>query len=113
MVPLLPLLFVLVLPALALPPLFLLLLRRTVRPVLLATAIAIPFSLFLCGWWAIAASFETLTAPDTWWGTTGLRLCALLLWITSACFARLVWVRRRRLEKTAAVVEVSDMLGAN
>ena len=76
---------------------------------LLATAVAVPFSLFVCGWWAFGTSFESFEAPDRWWGTTGLRICALGLWIISACFARMVWVRRHRLEKTAAVVEVSTV----
>ena len=111
-VPLLPLLLALLLPPLILPPIFLLLLRRTVRPVLLATAATIPFSLFLCGWWAIGASFETsgldkVEQNERWWGTTGLRLCAVVLWSLAAWFGRLVWTRRKRLDRTAAVVEVS------
>ncbi|ORY34237.1 plasma-membrane choline transporter-domain-containing protein [Naematelia encephala] len=114
-VPLLPLLIVLLIPSLVLPPAFLLLLRKTVRPVLLGTAILIPFSLFICGWWAFAASFETSgldgnDPSDRWWGTTGLRLCAGALWLLAACFGRLVWVRRKRLERTAAVVELSTHL---
>lgn len=111
-VPLLPLLIVLLIPALVIPPAFLLLLRKTVRPVLLATAITIPFSLFICGWWAFAASFETsgldgVERDERWWGTTGLRLCAGGLWCLAATFGRMVWTRRKRLERTAAVVEVS------
>ncbi|KAK1926098.1 plasma-membrane choline transporter-domain-containing protein [Papiliotrema laurentii] len=94
LVPLLPLLLVLVVPAVILPPAFLFLLRRTVRPVLVATAVAIPFTLFVCGWWAFGASFEKFDAPDPWW----------------AWFGRLVWVRRQRLEQTAAVVELSTAL---
>lgn len=113
-VPLLPLLLVLLLPPLILPPLFLFSLRKTVRPVLLATAITIPGSLFVCGWWALGASFETsgldkVEQSDRWWGTTGLRLCAVLLWTVAALFGRLVWLRRRRLERTAAVVEVNSL----
>jgi hypothetical protein len=112
LLPLLPLLLVLVIPALIVPPAFLFLLRRTVRPVLLATAVSIPFSLFVCGWWALGASFETTgldgVEPDErWWSTTGLRLVALGMWLLAALFGRLVWVRRKRLERTVAVVEVS------
>jgi hypothetical protein len=111
MIPLIPLLLVLLIPALALPPLFLFLLKKTVRVVLLATAISIPFSLFVCGWWAIGASFDTsgldtVDSGDRWWGTTGLRICAFLLWTLAAWFGRMVWLRRKRLERTVAVVEV-------
>ncbi|RSH81469.1 hypothetical protein EHS25_006826 [Saitozyma podzolica] len=115
LVPLLPLLLLLLIPALALPPAFLLLLRHTVRPVLLATAVAIPFSLFVCGWWALGASFETsgldgVEQSERWWSTTGMRIGAVLLWVLAAWFGRLVWLRRKRLERTAAVVELSTNL---
>ena len=111
MIPLIPLLLVLLIPALALPPLFLFLLQKTVRAVLLATAISIPFSLLVCGFWAIGASFDTsgldtVDSGDRWWGTTGLRICAFVLWGLAAWFGRLVWIRRKRLERTVAVVEV-------
>jgi hypothetical protein len=43
---------------------------------------------------------------DRWWGTTGLRICAIVLWALAAWFGRLVWLRRKRLERTVAVVEV-------
>ncbi|RXK38717.1 hypothetical protein M231_04027 [Tremella mesenterica] len=114
-IPLLPLLFALLVPTLLAPPAFLLLLRKTVRPVLLATAVAIPFSLFICGWWALAASFEStgldrVGSGDRWWGTTGLRIGALLLWLLAAMFGRMVWLRRKRLERAAAVVELSTHL---
>nr|XP_031863504.1 uncharacterized protein CI109_000754 [Kwoniella shandongensis]KAA5530576.1 hypothetical protein CI109_000754 [Kwoniella shandongensis] len=114
-VPLLPLLLLLLIPPLILPPAFLLLLRKTVRPVLLATAVSIPFSLFLCGWWALGASFETsgldgIDQSEKWWSTTGLRIGAVLLWLLAAFFGRLVWLRRKRLERTAAVVELSTNL---
>jgi tetraacyldisaccharide-1-P 4'-kinase len=46
-------------------------------------------------------------SEDRWWGTTGLRICAVLLWVLAAWFGRLVWLRRKRLERTVAVVEVS------
>jgi hypothetical protein len=110
--PLIPLLLILVIPSLVLPAAFLFLLQKTVRPVLVATAVSIPFSLFICGWWAIGASFETtglngVESEDRWWGTTGLRICAVLLWVLAAWFGRLVWLRRKRLERTVAVVEVS------
>jgi hypothetical protein len=111
MIPLIPLLLVLVIPSLILPAAFLFLLQKTVRPVLVATAVSIPFSLFICGWWAIGASFDTssldgIEVADKWWGTTGLRICAVILWALAAWFGRLVWLRRRRLERTVAVVEV-------
>jgi hypothetical protein len=110
-VPLIPLLLVLVIPSLILPAAFLFLLQKTVRPVLVATAVSIPFSLFICGWWAIGASFDTssldgIEVSERWWGTTGLRICAVILWALAAWFGRLVWLRRRRLERTVAVVEV-------
>lgn len=113
--PLIPLLLILVIPSLVLPAAFLFLLQKTVRPVLVATAISIPFSLFICGWWAIGASFETtgldgVESSDRWWGTTGLRICAGLLWVLAAWFGRLVWLRRRRLERTVAVVEVGSLI---
>lgn len=113
MIPLLPLLIALLVPPLILPPAFLFFLRHTVRPVLMATSVAIPFSLFLCGWWAFGASFETVSpnAQDPWWGTTGLRLCAGFLWLLSLGFGRLVWTRRKRMERTVAVVEVRDPNG--
>ncbi|WVR03619.1 hypothetical protein IAU60_000611 [Kwoniella sp. DSM 27419] len=114
-VPLLPLLLLLSIPPLVLPPAFLLLLRKTVRPVLMATAISIPFSLFVCGWWALGASFDTsglsqVGQGERWWGTTGLRLGAVMLWLLAAFFGRLVWLRRKRLERTVAVVELSTNL---
>lgn len=108
-IPLLPLLIALIIPSLILPPFFLFLLSKTVRPVLMATAAAIPFSLFICGWWAIGASFESIgdvDQQDRWWATTGMRLGAVLCWIMAALFARLVWLRRRKLERTVSVVEV-------
>lgn len=81
----------------------------------MATAVSIPFSLFVCGWWALGASFETtgldgVEQGDRWWGTTGLRVGALLLWTLAGWFGRLVWLRRKRLEKTASVVEVSQSI---
>ena len=102
------------LPTLFMPPLFLMLLRRTVRPVLIATAVCIPFSLFVCGWWALGASFEKPSLDDVddngqWWNTTGLRISAGILWLTAAGFGRLVWIRRKRLDRTATVVEVRDL----
>ncbi|WVQ80868.1 hypothetical protein IAT38_002975 [Cryptococcus sp. DSM 104549] len=114
-VPLLPLLLLLLIPPLVLPPAFLFLLQKTVRPVLLATSVSIPFSLFICGWWALGASFETagldgVEQGERWWGTTGLRLGAVFLWALAAWFGRLVWLRRRKLERTAAVVELSTKL---
>ncbi|WVO23456.1 uncharacterized protein IAS62_004810 [Cryptococcus decagattii] len=113
--PLLPLLLILLIPPLVLPPAFFFLLQKTVRPVLMATAVSIPFSLFVCGWWALGASFETtgldgVEQGDKWWGTTGLRVGALLLWTLAGWFGRLVWLRRKRLEKTASVVELSTKL---
>jgi hypothetical protein len=114
-VPLIPLLLVLLIPTIIIPPAFLLLLQKTVRPVLLATAVSIPFSLFMCGWWCLGASFETggwdqIDQGERWWGTTGLRILAFVLWGLAAWFARLVWVRRKRLERTVAVVELSTHL---
>ncbi|WRT63851.1 uncharacterized protein IL334_000776 [Kwoniella shivajii] len=114
-VPLIPLLLILLIPTLVFPVAFLLLLRKTVRPVLLATAISIPFSLFLCGWWAFGESFNTsglgsVEQGERWWGTTGLRIVAGLLWLLAAGFARLVWRRRKRLDRTASVVELSTNL---
>ncbi|EIW67934.1 hypothetical protein TREMEDRAFT_40073 [Tremella mesenterica DSM 1558] len=47
---------------------------------------------------------------DRWWGTTGLRIGALLLWLLAAMFGRMVWLRRKRLERAAAVVELSTHL---
>ncbi|ORX34778.1 plasma-membrane choline transporter-domain-containing protein [Kockovaella imperatae] len=115
LIPLLPLLLVLLLPTLIIPPAFLFLLSKTVRPVLMGTAVIVPFSLFVCGWWAIGASFESYTSRnndsgDQWWGTVGLRVSAALLWILAAGFGRLVWIRRKRLDRTAAVVELSTQL---
>jgi hypothetical protein len=108
-------LFVLLVPSLVLPPAFLLLLSKTVRPVLLATAVTIPFSLFVCGWWALGASFESTGLDEAdqagwWWSTTGTRLCAVCIWAIAGLFARMVWIRRKRLERTVAVVEVSWFL---
>lgn len=108
---LLPLLMALLIPTFILPPAFLFLLHNTVRPVLIATAGAIPFSLFICGWWALGASFESIEdveKGERWWATTGMRLFAVVLWLLAAWFARLVWVRRRRLAQTVSVVEVSQ-----
>ncbi|ODN76186.1 hypothetical protein L202_06106 [Cryptococcus amylolentus CBS 6039] len=117
-IPLLPLLLMLLIPPLVLPPAFLFLLQKTVRPVLVATAGAIPFSLFICGWWAIGASFETQglvgkEKSEQWWGTTALRIGAVLLWALAAWFGRLMWLRRRRLDRTASVVELSTKLLLN
>ncbi|BEI89586.1 uncharacterized protein CcaverHIS019_0209480 [Cutaneotrichosporon cavernicola] len=110
---LLPMLMALLIPTFILPPVFLFLLHNTVRPVLVATAGAVPFSLFICGWWALGASFESIDdveKGERWWATTGMRLFAVVLWIVAACFARLVWVRRRRLAQTVSVVELSTSL---
>lgn len=109
-IPLLPILLLLVIPTLILPPVFLFLLKKTVRPVLLATSISVPFALFVCGWWALGASFESVgdaDQTDRWWATRGLQLGAVVLWLLSAWFARLLWLRRRKLERTVTVVEVS------
>lgn len=106
-------LIALLVPTFVLPPMFLFLLSKTVRPVLLGTAAAIPFSLFICGWWAFGASFEGVDGvehSERWWATTGMRLGAVVLWIVAAGFARMVWIRRRRLERTVSVVELSTSL---
>lgn len=110
---LLPMLMALLIPTFVLPPVFLFLLHNTVRPVLVGTAGAIPFSMFLCGWWALGASFESIDdveMGERWWATTGMRLLAVVLWVVAACFARLVWVRRQRLAQTVSVVELSTSL---
>lgn len=115
LLPLVPLLLALLIPAVVMPPVFLYLLSKTVRPVLLTTAVVIPFSLFTCGWWAIGASFEGFTEPDTggsWWATIGLRLGAVFTWLLAAWFARMLWIRRKRLHRTVSVVEVSIAEGA-
>ncbi|WVQ93672.1 hypothetical protein IAU59_000748 [Kwoniella sp. CBS 9459] len=114
-VPLIPLLFFLLIPSLLLPPAFFLLLRKTVRPVLLATSVIVPFSLLACGWWALIASFDTSGLSDVdqgqrWWGTTGLRIGAVFLWLLALFFGRLVYLRRKKLERAAAVVELSTNL---
>ncbi|WOO76951.1 CTL-like protein [Vanrija pseudolonga] len=112
-IPLLPILLLLVIPTLILPPVFLFLLKKTVRPVLLATSISVPFALFVCGWWALGASFESVgdaDQADRWWATRGLQLGAVVLWLLSAWFARLLWLRRRKLERTVTVVELSTHL---
>ncbi|OCF44115.1 hypothetical protein I317_02069 [Kwoniella heveanensis CBS 569] len=114
-VPLIPLLFLLLIPSLLLPPAFFMLLRKTVRPVLLATSVIVPFSLLACGWWALIASFDTSGLSDVeqgqrWWGTTGLRIGAVFLWLLAVFFARLVYLRRKKLERAAAVVELSTNL---
>ena len=49
---------------------------------------------------------DGIEVSERWWGTTGLRICAVVLWALAAWFGRLVWIRRRRLERTVAVVEV-------
>jgi hypothetical protein len=72
----------------------------------------VPFSLFVCGWWAIGASFEKVPDVDQggrWWATTGMRISALIPWILAMWFSRLVWARRRKLERTVTVVEVSRL----
>ncbi|WVF66040.1 hypothetical protein IAT40_000778 [Kwoniella sp. CBS 6097] len=114
-VPLIPFLFFLLIPSLLLPPAFFLLLRNTVRPVLMMTSVIIPCSLFLCGIWAASASFDTsglsgVEQDQRWWGTTGLQIGAGILLLLSMFFARLVYLRRRKLERAAAVVELSTNL---
>lgn len=109
-----PILFPLLLVSLAFPLAFLFLLKHTVRPVLTATAALVPTGLFICAWWAFIGSFGTIgdgaddgRVEGTWWGTTGLRLFSLVLLAVATLFARMMWLRRKRLERTVAVVEVS------
>jgi len=108
-----PLLAVLTGIAMILPMGFLFLLKKAVRPVLMATAIAIPFSLFLCSWWGFVASFESNPLSDAdstasgWWSTTALRLFSLVPLVLAGLFGRMVWLRRERLERTVGVVELS------
>lgn len=81
-----------------------------------ATALAIPFILTATSWWAFIASFEddssspgtspSIDPSSNWWSTTGLRIFALLPLALAALFGRMVWKRRKRLERTVAVVEV-------
>ncbi|WVO16732.1 hypothetical protein L204_104415 [Cryptococcus depauperatus] len=110
--PLIPLLFVLLIPSLILPPALLFLLHKTVRPVLMTTAAAIPFSLFVCGWWTFGESFKNTSLDGVesearWWSTTGLRIGAISLWVLAAIFARSIYFRRGKLDRTASVVELS------
>jgi len=79
-----------------------------------ATAVVIPFTLCVISWWAFIASFEddsNIGGPadpgGRWWSSTGLRLFALVPFVLAVLFGRMVWKRRKRLEQTVAVVEVS------
>jgi cytochrome bd-type quinol oxidase subunit 2 len=65
-----------------------------------ATAVVIPFMLCVTSWWAFIASFEDDRS------STGLRLFALVPFALAILFGRMVWKRRKRLERTVAVVEV-------
>ena len=78
-----------------------------------ATAVVIPFMLCVTSWWAFIASFEDdsdIGGPadpgGRWWSSTGLRLFALVPFALAILFGRMVWKRRKRLERTVAVVEV-------
>ncbi|KAH8080812.1 plasma-membrane choline transporter-domain-containing protein [Filobasidium floriforme] len=80
-----------------------------------ATAVVIPFMLCVTSWWAFIASFEDdsdIGGPadpgGRWWSSTGLRLFALVPFALAILFGRMVWKRRKRLERTVAVVELSS-----
>ncbi|KAI5450338.1 hypothetical protein NCC49_003121 [Naganishia albida] len=108
-----PLLAGLLLVAVAAPFALLFLLRKTVRPVLIGTAVAVPFLLICTSWWAFIASFEIVPsrtgtdAEPNWWGTTGLRWCAGIPLVLAGLSTMMVWRRRRRLQTSVAVVEIA------
>lgn len=47
---------------------------------------------------------------EQWWGTTGVWILALILWTLAALFGRMVWTRRKRLERAVAVLEIATDL---
>lgn len=80
----------------------------------------IPFVLCVTSWWAFIASFEddsNIGGPadpgGRWWSSTGLRLFALVPFMLAILFGRMVWKRRKRLERTVAVVEVRPVSAAH
>lgn len=86
------------------------LLRLAVRPVLLATAIFIPCALFLAAVWAFAGSFVWDGSEGTWGETVGLRIFSLLPLVSAVLSARSLLARRRQLEQTINVVELSTTI---
>ncbi|KZV81318.1 hypothetical protein EXIGLDRAFT_731424 [Exidia glandulosa HHB12029] len=86
------------------------LLRLAVRPVLLATAIFIPCALFFAAVWAFAGSFVWDGSEGTWGETVGLRIFSLVPLISAVLSARSLLARRKQLEQTINVVELSTTI---
>lgn len=107
-----PLLGILVVFSTIAPLGFIVVLRKTVRPVLVAMTFCVPFFLVIVSWWSFIASFEEVPNDvgtdheSDWWGTTGLRILSVIPLLLAGLFGHMMWKRRQRLERTVAVVEV-------
>jgi len=106
------------------------LLRFAVRPVLIATALAVPVALVIGSLWAFAASFYWEEGVESTWGETvgyacssfskvaanaykppiSLRLFALIPLALAGLSARSLYHRQKSLLRTVAVVELSTLV---
>ncbi|KAG8839821.1 hypothetical protein FRC18_003833 [Serendipita sp. 400] len=86
------------------------LLRVSVKPVLMATSVAVPGVMIIAAAWAFAASFFWTGKEGGWAETIGLRLFALVPLVLAALSARALYHRRTRLYETISVVTLSTRL---
>ncbi|EJD44142.1 hypothetical protein AURDEDRAFT_185171 [Auricularia subglabra TFB-10046 SS5] len=85
-------------------------LRAAVRPALLATAVFIPCALFIAAIWAFAGSFIWDGSESTWGETVGLRIFSLVPLACAILSGRSLLTRRKQLEQTINVVELSTSI---
>lgn len=86
------------------------LLRFAVKPVLMATSVAVPMVMIVAATWAFAASFIWTGKEGGWAETVGLRLFALVPLVLAGLSARSLYNRRLRLHETISVVSLSTRL---
>lgn len=86
------------------------LLRFAVKPVLMATSVAVPTVMIVAATWAFAASFIWTGKEGGWAETVGLRLFALVPLVLAGLSARSLYNRRLRLHETISVVSLSTRL---
>ncbi|KZT43990.1 hypothetical protein SISSUDRAFT_1057005 [Sistotremastrum suecicum HHB10207 ss-3] len=94
----------------ALSYMHLILLRFAVRPVLMATAILIPFTMAASAIWAFSGSFIWDGRESTWGETIGLRIYSLVPLILAILTARSIHNLRHSFTQTVRVTEISVRL---
>ncbi|KAL7409201.1 plasma-membrane choline transporter-domain-containing protein [Mrakia frigida] len=104
-----PLLSLLLLLVTAIPPLFMLALRKAVRVVIIGTGVVVVSGLMGGSWWLFLGSFEEVGEGEVrnWWGGTGLRIISIFPFLAAILSARVIWSRRAKLARTVGVVELA------